>query len=715
MTDIHKIPITDLYGIGRAKAAAYAEMGVYTVGDLIYMFPRAYENRGDIVSLANSREDIKNAVVLTVATEPKISLVKNRMSLLKFRAFDESASCEITYFNQNYLRDKFHVGDVLRFWGRVEKHNSKYQMSSPVAEPYNEAFPPPSLVPVYRLTEGLSQKVISSHISSALHMCQDIEDHIPQYILDKNDLCPLSWALEQIHVPVDYVSLAKAKRRLAFDELFMFAVGTGMSSHASNSLHAHACKKTDLAPLLSLLPYKLTDAQTRAIEDVQNDMSKPTPMGRIIIGDVGCGKTVCAAAAMYIAVKNGCQAALMAPTEILAVQHYTELSALFERLNIKCELLVGSLTPAQKKRVHQSIASDGAERADIVIGTQALLSDGVKFNKAGLVITDEQHRFGVGQRALLSERNDHPHVLVMSATPIPRSLALVLYGDLKLSKIDQMPAGRQRVDTFLVDEGYRARLDAFIRKNVSEGGQVYIVCPSVEEKDNSDDEILFSEIDTRSDMHKKPKGAPLKAAVEYSAALAERMRELRVGCVHGRMNSHDKDDVMRKFTEHKIDVLVSTTVIEVGVNVPNACLMIIENAERFGLSQLHQLRGRVGRGSRKSFCVLVSGANKTSELGQTAKQRLETLCKSYDGFEIAEEDLKLRGPGDFISSATNNAIRQSGDLGFRLVDTCTDTDMMSNAFSDAKTLVMQDSTLSEYPRLKNELSRIFTARMDIIN
>lgn len=715
MTDIHNIPITDLYGVGRAKAAAYAEMGVYTVGDLLYMFPRAYENRGDIVSLTDFREDIKNAVVLTVATEPRISLVKNRMSLLKFRAFDEGASCEITYFNQNYLKDKFHIGDVIRFWGRIEKHNSKYQMSSPVAEPYNEAFPPPSLVPVYRLTEGLSQKVISSHVSGALRMCRDIEDHMPQDILDKNDLCPLSWALEQIHSPTDYISLARAKRRLAFDELFMFAVGTSLSSHASGRFHAPKCAKTDLSPLLSLLPYKLTDAQTRAIEDVQNDMSKPTPMGRIIIGDVGCGKTVCAAAAMYIAVKNGCQAALMAPTEILATQHYNELSALFEKLNIKCELLVGSLSPAQKRRVHQSISAEGEGRADIVIGTQALLSDGVKFNRAGLVITDEQHRFGVGQRALLSERNDHPHVLVMSATPIPRSLALVLYGDLKLSKIDQMPAGRQRVDTFLVDEGYRARLDAFIRKNVSEGGQVYIVCPAVEQADESDDEILFSEINDVHDAPKKQTKIPLKSAVEYSEELAGRMRDIRVGCVHGRMKTCDKDTVMRKFVNKEIDVLVSTTVIEVGVNVPNACLMIIENAERFGLSQLHQLRGRVGRGSRRSYCVLVSGTNKVSELGQTAKQRLETLCKSYDGFEIAEEDLKLRGPGDFISSATNSAIRQSGDLGFRLADACADTDMISNAFTAARELVKQDDSLSNYPLLQHELSRIFTARTDIIN
>lgn len=715
MINVHDIPVTELHGIGRAKAAAYASLGVHTVGDLLYMFPRAYENRGDIVTLACSREDIKNAVVLTVATEPRISLVKNRMSLLKLRAFDDSAACEITYFNQNYLKDKFHIGDTVRFWGKVEKHGQKYQMSSPVAEPYNEAFPPPSLVPVYRLTDGLSQKIIASHMADALRFCDDIEDCIPQDILEKNDLCSLSQALRAIHAPSDYSSLARAKRRLVFNEMFMFALGTCMSSHASDKLRAYACKKTDLSPMLSMLPYKLTSAQSKAIEDIQNDMSKPTPMGRIIIGDVGCGKTVCAAAAMYNAVKNHRQAALMAPTEILATQHYKELSPLFEKLGIKCELLVGSLTPAQKRRVHMSISSEGDDRADVVIGTQALLSDGVKFSRAGIVITDEQHRFGVGQRALLSERNDHPHVLVMSATPIPRSLALVMYGDLKVSRINEMPAGRQRVDTFLVDESYRARLDAFIQKNVSEGGQVYVVCPSVEEKDNSDDEILLCEIDDINDAPKKKTTAPLKAAVEYAETLSERMKNVRVACVHGRMSSHDKDEVMREFVDGRIDVLVSTTVIEVGVNVPNTCLMIIENAERFGLSQLHQLRGRVGRGSRRSYCVLVAGTASTSELGDTAKQRLETLCRSYDGFEIAEKDLKLRGPGDFISSVTDNAIRQSGDLGFKLADINADADMLAKVFDDARALVGEDSSLSNYPLLAAELSHTFMTRADVIN
>lgn len=716
MTDIHRIPITDLYGVGKAKSASYARLGVFSVGDLLYNFPRSYENRGNVVSLCESQSDIKNAIIMTVATEPKISLVKRGMSLLKFRAFDERDVCEITYFNQNYLKDKFHVGEVFRFWGKVDRHGKKYEMTSPVAEAYNESFPPPSLVPIYRLTDGLSQKVISSHILSALKLSQGIGDYMPSEILSENNLCSLSFAFEQIHAPTDYKSLTQAKKRLIFDEFFLFASGVGRSNGKTCDYLAPVCEKSDMTPFLSLLPYKLTNAQTRVINEIRDDMSKSTPMGRIVIGDVGCGKTVCAAAAIYMAVQNGYQAALMAPTEILANQHYSELSAMFSKLGFSCELLTGSLTPSQKKKLHERISSDSSDRVDIVIGTQALISDGVKFSRAGLVITDEQHRFGVGQRSALSERNNHPHVLVMSATPIPRSLALVMYGDLKLSKIDEMPAGRQRVDTFLVDEGYRTRLDNFIQKNVNDGGQVYIVCPAVEEAEEEfDDEILFSEIDTYSTVPQKKEKTPLKTATEYASSLSARMPNVRVAYLHGRMSAKEKDEIMTRFSSGKIDVLVSTTVIEVGVNVPNASLMIVENAERFGLSQLHQLRGRVGRGMRKSYCILVSGTPKLSSLGENATRRLKTMCSSYDGFEIAEQDLKIRGPGDFISTSTSSSIRQSGDMDFRLADMCNDADLMNSAFEQAKKLLTQDKDLSMHPELSEEVNRIFSIRSDVIN
>ena len=718
MTDLHSLPITELYGVGKAKATAYESLGVRSVGDLLYFFPRSYENRGNITLLSDSREDIKSAVIMTVASEPRVSLIRRGMSLLKFRAFDDSAACEITYFNQNYLKDKFHVGSTFRFWGKVEKNGKKYSMTSPIAEAYTESVPLPPLASLYKMTDGLSQKVISTHIEAALTLAKrSLPDYLPSEIRERHRLCTLHFALEQIHSPTDYQSLAIAKRRLVFDEFFLFAAGIGRSKGATDKHKAPVCADGDISPLLSMLPYTLTGAQTRAIEDIKKDMASDIPMGRILIGDVGCGKTVCAAAAMYIAVKNGRQAALMAPTEILANQHFCDLSPLFERLGIKCALLTGSLTPAKKRKLHEQIASTGEDRIDIVIGTQALISDGVRFSDAGLVITDEQHRFGVGQRAALSERNNHTHVLVMSATPIPRSLALVMYGDLKVSKIDEMPAGRQRVDTFLVDESYRPRLDAFIKKNVSEGGQVYIVCPAVEEaEEGSDDEILFDDIGFE-DFYRpvKKEKIPLKAATKYADELAARMPELNIAYVHGKMKVKDKDAVMERFCRGEIDVLVSTTVIEVGVNVPNASLMIVENAERFGLSQLHQLRGRVGRGSRKSYCVLVSGTPTLSGLGEAASRRLKTMCSSYDGFEIAEEDLKLRGPGDFLSTSTSNAIRQSGDIGFKLADMCEDSRIMTDAFAEAGALISSDRELSSYPELSLEINRIFAIRSDVIN
>lgn len=718
MTGIHDLPITQLYGVGKAKAASYESLGVSTVGDLLYYFPRAYENRGNITLLANAREDIKSAVIMTVASEPRVSLIRRGMSLLKFRAFDDSGACEITYFNQNYLKDKFHVGSTFRFWGKVERNGKKFSMTSPIAEAYTESIPLPPLSPVYRMTDGLSQKVISTHIASALTLAREsLPDYLPEHIRNRHSLCTLHFALTQIHNPTDYQSLAKARRRLVFDEFFLFAAGLGHSAGITRRNTAPICSDTDVSDLLSLLPYELTHAQKRVIDEIAADMSKDSPMGRIVIGDVGSGKTVCAAAAMYIAVKNGRQAALMAPTEILANQHFSDLSPLFERLGYKCALLTGSLTPAKKRKLHEQISSEGNDRVDIVIGTQALISDGVRFSDAGLVITDEQHRFGVGQRAALSEKNNHTHVLVMSATPIPRSLALVMYGDLKMSKIDEMPPGRQRVDTFLVDEGYRARLDAFIKKNVSEGGQVYIVCPAVEEtEETTDDEILFS--DTRLDgmlLDTKPEKAPLKAATVFADELAARMPDLCIAYVHGKMKTKQKDEVMQRFCDGEVDVLVSTTVIEVGVNVPNASLMIVENAERFGLSQLHQLRGRVGRGTRKSYCILVSGTQTLSELGETATRRLKTMCSSYNGFEIAEEDLKLRGPGDFLSTSTAGGIRQSGEVGFKLADSVEDTEIMTDAFSAAGELISSDRELVSHPNIKNEINRIFSMRGDVIN
>ena len=716
MHNLHEIPVSSLSGVGKVKAQAYANAGVFSLYDLLYYFPRAYEDRTDIKLLRDTAPDAKSALILTVATEPKIHNIKRGMSLLKFRAFDDEDACEITYFNQNYLKEKFHVGSVFRFYGKVERQKNKFLLNSPAAEPWVETIQPPPFFSVYKLTEGLSQKQISQNVEAALALAKEsLPDPLPEEIREKYNLCTIYFALKEIHFPTSYASLATAKRRLVFDEFFFFAAALSSSGNKAIKHTAPACRDSDISALLELLPYKLTGAQERTIKDISADMAKSQPMSRIVVGDVGCGKTVCALSAMYIAVKNGYQAALMAPTEILATQHYNDLKPIFEKLGISCALLTSSVTAANKRRIREAMTSpDKAKRLDVVIGTQALLSDGVEFVAPGLVITDEQHRFGVNQRALLSGRNKHTHVLVMSATPIPRSLALVMYGDLAMSKIDEMPPGRQRVDTFLVDENYRERLDAFIKKQVDGGGQVYVVCPAVEESETEDGEVDMSEIALYGEALVRDDKPKLKAAVTYAEELAARMNGYSVAFVHGKMKTAQKDAVMSDFASGKVQILVSTTVIEVGVNVPSASLMIVENAERFGLSQLHQLRGRVGRGNKKSYCVLVSGGA-AGRLGENAKQRLTTMCNCYNGFEIAEEDLKLRGPGDFLALSGNSAIRQSGTLDFKLADTCSDTSIMNDAFTAAREYLKADPTMQNHPPMKAVAERIFKISGDIIS
>ena len=601
MTITRESPVTVLPGVGKTRAAAYERLGVRTLGELLEHYPRAYENRGDVCLLSEARADGKSAVILTVGSEPKNVRLRSHKSFLKFRAFDDSGSCEIVYFNQDYLKSQFPVGAVYRFYGKVEKKGRGYTMSSPVAEAWTESVPLPPFWAIYPLTEGLSQKQIVKDVGVALGLlaADTCEDPLPAEMRTRRSLCTLAYAQRHIHKPVDRESLLIARRRLVYDEFLLFALGAALSGKRTREHGAPPCKNGDVSGLTRQLPYRLTGAQTRAIEDIRRDMAGDIPMSRILVGDVGCGKTVCAAAAMLIAVQNGRQAALMAPTEILARQHFADLQPIFARLGIPCALLIGATTAAEKRKIKAALSSEEeGERLPVVIGTHALLSDGVEFAAPGVVVTDEQHRFGARQRARLSEKSAHAHLLVMSATPIPRSLALVLYGDLEISRIDEMPPGRQRVDTFVVDESYRARLDGFIRKQIDEGGQVYVVCPAVEEQEEkAPDELELCEILSPDGLEREEK-PPLKAAVQYAEALQKRFPGDRVAFLHGKMKSGEKDAVMKAFSEGEVQILVSTTVIEVGVNVPNACLMIVENAERFGLSQLHQLRGRVGRGTQ---------------------------------------------------------------------------------------------------------------------
>ena len=703
-TDVRK-----LYGVGQVRAATYARLGIETVGDLLLHYPRGYENRGDVRLLSETCDNVKSSVVLTVATEPRIARLKNRMTLVKFKAYDESGFCDITYFNQEYVKNIFPIGGEFRFYGRVQRSKNGYTMSSPAYEPYKDDSSLAPLIPVYPLTEGLSQKQIAKDMKAALTIAavaEEQEDFLPEKIRERYSLCFRSYALRQIHSPESFAALAKARKRLIFDELFTFAIGVTRASSKTKKLSAPPCRDTDTSPLEDVLPYELTSAQKKVIDEIKSDMSTDTAMNRILVGDVGCGKTVCAAAAIYIAVKNGRQAALMAPTEILATQHYEELSKLLGRLGVRCDLLVGAMTAAQKKRVHSAVASG---EIDVIIGTQALLSEGVELARAGLVVADEQHRFGVDQRASLAEKNSLSHMLVMSATPIPRTLALAVYGNLDVSKIDQLPPGRQRVDTFVVDESYRDRLNAFIGKQVESGGQVYVVCPSVNEREDEEVDLFMDDIDGDGQIKNV---LPLKSAVGYAAELERIFPQYKVSFLHGKMKPKDKDAVMRAFSKGEINILVSTTVIEVGVNVPEACLMIVENAERFGLSQLHQLRGRVGRGRRKSYCILVSEAIKTEG---RAKERLMTMKSCYDGFEIAEKDLLIRGPGDFLRGSGDDPVRQSGGVRFRLAELCDDTELLRTAFDEAKTLLSDDPTLDNHPALFRHVQRMFTLDDGTIN
>ncbi|MBE6634442.1 MAG: ATP-dependent DNA helicase RecG [Ruminococcaceae bacterium] len=712
-TVTEKSPVTVLPGVGRVRAECYARLGITTLGELLSHYPRAYENRGEIRLLRDARADAKTAVILTVATEPRCVRLRSRKSFLKFRAFDESASCEIVYFNQDYLRDKFTVGSEFRFWGRVERvGRNGLSMSSPIAEPYAPGVPLKRLCAVWRLTDGLSQKQVERDVTAALELLAGgSEDPLPAALLRRRNLCTLAFAERNIHLPADPRDLTIARRRLVYQEFFDFSLGATMLRSRAATHTAPPCAEGSVNRLLRQLPYSLTGAQARAVEEIRRDLARSVPMARMVVGDVGCGKTVVAAAAMLIAVQSGRQAALMAPTEILARQHYKELSDYFTRLGISCALLIGASTAKEKREIKAALsAEDPQKRLQVVIGTHALLSDGVEFAAPGLVVTDEQHRFGAGQRALLSQKNGYAHLLVMSATPIPRSLALVLYGDIELSRIDEMPPGRQRVDTFVVDESYRDRLNGFIEKQVEEGGQVYVVCPSVEEQEVAEDEVALRELDSNGLAHTEEKPT-LKAAVAYAAELAERFPRYGVAFLHGRLKSKEKDEVMRRFADGEVQILVSTTVIEVGVNVPNACLMIVENAERFGLSQLHQLRGRVGRGKRKSYCVLVAGGE--GKLSESARGRLQVMRTTYDGYAIAEQDLAQRGPGDFLGNG--EAVRQSGALCFRIANAAEDTGILTQAAEDARALLREDPSLQSYPLLAERARAMFTQRDGLIS
>ncbi len=691
-------PVTVMRGVGESRAASLAALGIFTVGDLLRHYPRGYQCRGDVRTVADVTERIQAgggelpvSMILTVSVEPSYRVIRRGMSVLRFRAFDETGVCEITYFNQSFLKNVFHTGGTFRFFGHAVLEGRTLKLSSPIYEPILPGRVLPAIVPVYRLAAGLSQKILAGLISDALAaLSVQMEESLPTDVMERHSLCTLSYALRSIHAPEDAESLLRARRRLVFEEYFSLGLTVATANAQSTAETSVRMEKTALEPLLLLLPYALTGAQERAVREIAEDLAGGKRMNRLLLGDVGSGKTVVAALAAYIAAKNGYQCAIMAPTEILASQHARELTPLLAACGVRCILLTGSLSASQKKKLHAEIENG----ADVVIGTHALISAGVTFPRLGLVNEDEQHRFGVAQRSALAEKGDGVHLLTMSATPIPRSLSLVAYGGLAVSRLDELPPGRQKVDTFVVDESYRARLNEFIRKQVAEGHQVYIVCPSVEENPEgkgkkTEDAEELADLFWSEDAETISEKPPLKAAVEYAEKLQrEIFPELSISFVHGKMKTAQKDSAMRAFCNGEVDILVSTTVIEVGVNVPNATLMIVENAERFGLAQLHQLRGRVGRGKAKSYCVLVSDAK-----GETARRRLNVLRRSNDGFAIAGEDLALRGPGEFIGGG--GAVRQHGANLLPIPAGSGDFALLGEAMEEAKSLLAQDPLLLE--------------------
>ena len=683
MADL-KTSVQFIHGIGPQRAKALEKLGIATLGDLISWFPRRYEDRTQIVPIAQLDPDTPACVAAMIAAPPTLSHIRKGMDLVKVRAVDDTGMLEVTFFNQTWLKNQLHEGETYLFYGRAEGNLLRRRMTSPVVEPIGRREFTGRIVPIYPLTAGVSQLILSRSIRQGLDACTDIlPDALPDEVRQAHHLCRINYAYENIHFPEHEEALALARRRLAFEELFFFTIGLQRLRRRREVVHVEPFSPVVMDAFYQALPFSLTGAQRRCVDEALSDMVSGVPMNRLCQGDVGSGKTMVAAACAYFCVKNGRQAALMAPTEILARQHYAGLAPLLEPLGIRCGLLTGS-TPAREKRTTAAALADG--EVDFLIGTHALITGDLHYANLGLVVTDEQHRFGVAQRAALAAKGAHPHTLVMSATPIPRTLALILYGDLDVSIIDELPPGRQPVETYAVPGSYHPRVYAFIRKLVDQGRQAYVVCPMVDEgEDGSSDER--------------------KAVTEYARHLqTEIFPDLRVAFVHGKMKPREKDAVMAAFAARETDILVSTTVIEVGVDVPNAAVMVVENAERFGLSQLHQLRGRVGRGKHQSYCILVSD-NRNEE----TRQRLRVMTKTTDGFRIAEEDLRLRGPGDFFGQ------RQHGLPGLRVADIGCDTALLQEAQAAARDLLERDPELATCPATAQRVAELFAQNADTLN
>ena len=672
-------------GIGEARAKSLEKLGIRTLGDLIAYYPMRWEDRTRTVPVRELIPGEYACVRATVAQDPRGGRIPGGRTLVQVRAVDEGGVLDISFFNQEYRKTSLHKGETYIFYGKADGQRQRRTMVNPLVEREGQQLLTGRIMPIYHLTAGLNQSTVARAVRQGLDECGDLpEDVLPDEVRRAHQLCYIGFAYENVHFPASPEALALARRRLVFEELFLLSCGLSLLRARRETAAGPVCRAVDMAAFYDALPFALTGAQRRAIEQSVADMTSGRPMNRLCQGDVGSGKTMVAAGCAWFAAQNGWQTALMAPTEILARQHYETLSPLLARLGMTCALLTGS-TRARERR--ETLAALAEGRIDLCIGTHALLTEDVQYHRLGLVITDEQHRFGVAQRSVLAHKGVSPHTLVLSATPIPRTLALIIYGDLEVSVIDELPPGRQRVDTVAVGEKYRQRLNGFIHKQVAEGHQVFIVCPLVEENGETQDER--------------------KAVTAYAQHLQQQVfPDLRVSVLHGRMKPREKEKVMAAFAAGESDILVSTTVVEVGVDVPNATLMVVENAERFGLSQLHQLRGRVGRGKAKSWCVLLSDSQ-----NEETRRRLKVMTDTNDGFKISEEDLKLRGPGDFFGS------RQHGLPLLKVASLQMDLETLRDAQQAAAAVIQTADSLNapELAPLKARVEALFTRQEVSLN
>ena len=670
-------------GVGPNRANTLHKLGIYTLEDLITYFPRTYEDRNkpkNIIDLVDGQEALIEGIAANNITEMRIG--KNK-SILKLVIRDETGTCTITWFNQKYLKGKFKKGEKYKFFGKANIKFGHIEMTNPFFDTENTNKNTGKIVPIYPLTYSLSQNMIRNAIENGLNMVMGkLQETLPDYLLKEYNLLEKNRAIKQIHFPANFTEYVQARKRLVFEEL----LGTQLALYSlknqyDNDMQGIAYSKdVKMSDVINVLPFKLTKAQLKVLEEIDADMEEPKPMNRLLQGDVGSGKTVVSIISTYKAVKCGYQVAIMAPTAILAEQHMQEFTKILEPFGIKCELLLGGTRAKKRKEILENLANGTIQ---VLIGTHALIVEDVTFKNLGLVVTDEQHRFGVRQRANIVAKGKNPDVLVMTATPIPRTLALILYGDLDISIIDELPPNRKKIETYAVTKKLEDRVNNFIKKHVDEGRQVYVVCPLVEESEELD----------------------LKSATELAQKYQDDIfPNYTVACLHGRMKQKEKDEIMKKFKDGDINILVSTTVIEVGVNVPNASLMIIENAERFGLAQLHQLRGRVGRGEYQSYCILKFEGGK-----KETRERMKVMQETNNGFIIAEKDLEMRGSGEFFGT------RQHGLPEFKIANLFEDMETLKAVQSVALKIENEDPKLEQEKnkKLKQIVKKQFSGRVEI--